>query len=422
MHIVDEFVVRFVDDEWDIQEEDIAILLSLHANKRPKHGGSVFGRQKLWRERIEGHNKLMRSYFAENPTFPESYFRRRFRMSIRLFKHICESVTKYDRFFEQRRNAAGELGHSTYQKVTAALRMMAYGIPADLVDDHLAMGESQAIKCVKRFAVAIVKVFGEVYLRAPNAEDTARLLEFNKARGFPGMLGSIDCMHWSWKNCPAAWHGQFKGHKKDSTIILEAVADYETWIWHAFFGMPGSCNDINVLQRSPLMNKIALGETPPVEFEANGRTYKYGYFLADGIYPRWQTFVKPVHKPSGKKQLGFHNAQAAARKDVERAFGILQAQFAIVRGPARFWDQEILWYIMNACVIMHNMIIEDERGQENDYTHYELMGHPVQVHRRQERVARFIVSYNSIRNTDVHDDLQQDLIEEWWAWNGRQTN
>jgi hypothetical protein len=177
----------------------------------------------------------MWSYFNENPTYPESYFRRHFRMSIKLFKHIATEVMKFDRFFEQQRNAAGELGHSTYQKVTAALRMLAYGIPADLFDDNLAMGESTTIMCVKRFAVAIVHIFVSTYLRGPNAEDTARLLEFNSNRGFPGMLGPIDCMHWSWKNCPAAWHGQFKGHKKDPTIILEAVADYETWIWHAFF-------------------------------------------------------------------------------------------------------------------------------------------------------------------------------------------
>ena len=272
-------------------------------------------------------------------------------------------------FFQQRRNAAGELGHSTFQKVTAALRMLAYGIPADLVDDHLAMGESQAIMCVKRFAVGIVQVFGQECLRSPNVEDAARLLEMNKARGFPGMLGSIDCMHWSWKNCPKAWHGQFHGQKKGFTIILEAVADQETWIWHAFFGMPGSLNDINVVNRSPLMNKIANGELPPVQFIANGRTYNYGYYLADVIYPKWQTFVKPLKKPEGKKNLDFHNAQAAARKDVERAFGILQAQFAIVRGPARFWDQKMLWYIMHACVIMHNMIIENERGQDLDYSH-----------------------------------------------------
>jgi hypothetical protein len=114
------------------------MLLSTHASKRPKHGGSVFGQQKWWREWIEGHNKLMRSYFVDNPTYPERYFRHHFRMSIKLFRHISEEVTK-DQFFEQRRNVAGELGHSTYQKVTATLCVMAYGIPANQVDEHLAM-------------------------------------------------------------------------------------------------------------------------------------------------------------------------------------------------------------------------------------------------------------------------------------------
>jgi hypothetical protein len=118
-------------------------------------------------------------------------------MSIKLFKHITMEVMKFDRFFEQWRNATGELGHRTYKKVTAALRMLAYSIPADLIDDNLAMGESTTIMCVKRFAIEILKVFGSTYLRAPNAEDTARLLEFNADRGFPGMLGSIYCMQWS---------------------------------------------------------------------------------------------------------------------------------------------------------------------------------------------------------------------------------
>jgi hypothetical protein len=52
------------------------------------------------------------------------------------------------------------------------------------------------------------------------------------------MLGSVDCMHWSWKNYPIACHGQIKGHNKDVTIILEAVADYKNRIWHAFFECP----------------------------------------------------------------------------------------------------------------------------------------------------------------------------------------
>jgi hypothetical protein len=52
-------------------EENMLMILAMRA-KRPKHGGSVFGRRKLWRERIEGHNKLIHSYFADEPIFPKS--------------------------------------------------------------------------------------------------------------------------------------------------------------------------------------------------------------------------------------------------------------------------------------------------------------------------------------------------------------
>jgi hypothetical protein len=51
------------------------------------------------------------------------------------------------------------------------------GILADLVDDNLAMGEHTTIMCVKCFAIEIMHVFGSTYLRAPNVEDTTRLLE-----------------------------------------------------------------------------------------------------------------------------------------------------------------------------------------------------------------------------------------------------
>ncbi|KAI4970774.1 hypothetical protein ZWY2020_001688 [Hordeum vulgare] len=330
------------DDEFELNEEDIAMLVAMHKGKKRMHGGPVYGRAFIQRERVEAHKRLMRNYFGPQPVFPDKYFRRRFRMSKDLFIHICNYVKQHDRSFEQRRNRAGLLGHSIEQKVTAALRMMAYGVPTDYINDNLAMIESTSIFYVKQFAKAIVEVFGAQHLRAPNAQDTHMLLEMNTSRGFPRMLGSIDCMQWKWKNCPRAWHGQFKDRGKDATIILEAVADHETWIWHAYFGMPGSCNDINVLDRSPLFAKLANEEGPPVTFEANGRIYNYGYYLADGIYPRWSTFVKPISKPQSKKELIFHNAQATTRKDVERAFGILQSQFAIMRGPSRFWNQQQL--------------------------------------------------------------------------------
>jgi hypothetical protein len=35
------------------------------------------------------------------------------------------------------------------------------------------------------------------------------------------------------------------------------VASQDLWIWHAFFGMPESLNDINVLDRSPIFPALA---------------------------------------------------------------------------------------------------------------------------------------------------------------------
>ncbi|XP_062206263.1 uncharacterized protein LOC133908286 [Phragmites australis] len=389
------------------------------SERRPWGGGSVPGRKCINRYRHEGHMRLFNDYFADPPVYPDYIFRRRFRMKRDLFMKIVAAVEEKDPWFVQRRNAAGELGLSALQKVTAAFRMLAYDAPADSLDECLRLGESTIIESMRRFVNAVVQVFGDEYLRSPNEEDTARLLAINSRRGFLGMLGSVDCMHWRWKNCPTTWAGSYTGHVNAPTIILEAVASQDLWIWHAFFGMPGSLNDINVLHRSHLLDDLAAGQAPKVNYTINGQDYTMGYYLADGIYPEWATFVKPIPAPVGRKRQHFVVQQAAARKDVERAFGVLQSRFPIVRGVTRLWDEETLSAIMTACIIMHNMIIEDEREDDDvDYA-YEGAGEDVQAsHDVTPPLMVLSQRYNAIRCKQAHVNLREDLVEHLWQLHG----
>ncbi|KAL0862816.1 hypothetical protein Bca101_041934 [Brassica carinata] len=224
-------------------------------------------------------------------------------------------------YFQQRRDATGRFGHSPLQKVTTAICMIAYGGAADAFDEYLRIGETTALLCLEHFVQGIIDLFEDEYLRRPMPEDLQRLLDIGEQRGFPGMIGSIDCMHWEWKNCPTAWKGQYTCGSRKPSIVLKVVASQDLWIWHAFFGPPGTLNDINVLDRSPVFDDVLQGRAPNVNYIVNGHQYRLAYYLTDGIYPNWATFIQSIRLLQGLKASLFATHQEAVSKDVERAFG-----------------------------------------------------------------------------------------------------
>jgi hypothetical protein len=136
-----------------------------------------------------------------------------------LFLKITNAIEDFDPYFMQKADAVGRLGLHPLVKTTAALRMLAYGGAGDCNDEYLQLSETTSLQCMDRFCNAIVAMYESEYLREPNPEDLVRLLKIGSKRGFPGMLGSVDCMHWKWKNCPSAWAGQFQGKEKVCSML-----------------------------------------------------------------------------------------------------------------------------------------------------------------------------------------------------------
>ncbi|XP_057784812.1 protein ALP1-like [Salvia miltiorrhiza] len=336
-----------------------------------------------------------------------------------LFLRIVNVVAS-DPYFQQRTDALGRPSFTPLQKCIVDVRMLANGGAANQCDEYLRIAGSTSLECLRRFSRAIIQLFGAKYLRKPTSADCQQLLAMHEAKhSFPKMLGSLDCMHWPWKNYPTAWQGAYtRGDQGEPTIILEAIASRDLWIWHAFFGTPGSNNDINVLNNSTLFKDRLQGMGVPVTYQVNNAYYTSGYYLTDSIYPNWPVFVKSPTHPTDSKRKRFKVMQEATRKDIERAFGVLQARWAIVKGPSRLWSKEAMSDIMFTCIILHNMIIEDEGEhatqweEDADEASSSVASQPRAGAPSDFRA--FVARQASMRDAEMHARLTLDLKEHIW--------
>ena len=108
--------------------------------------------------------------------------------------------------------------------------------------------------------------------------------------------------------------------------------------------------------------------------------------------------------------------QESCRKNVECAFGVLQSRFAIIAGPTSFWRKEVLHDILISCIIMHNMIIEDERDL-NAPIQNALEGPTPTVEMTMDehyRFQQFLARHKKIKDKEAHFELRNALVEHLW--------
>ena len=346
-------------------------------DRRPKVDHRLLPRQK--RRKFAPHEALhciMRDYLGPDPLHG-SEFKLMFGVSRSRFERIAKVLLNENDFFH---DVVHPFGHptATWQaKLLLPMKTLSHGVAAYTFIDYFSMSQTQARQCFVEYIKTMTQCFSQEYLRTPTCGDLKSILSLHERKhGVKGMFGSIDCMHVFWKNCPKGYHGQYKGKEKKPSIVLEAACDYNLWFWHASFGYPGTLNDINILNLSPLLDSFLDGSFQLVEgevvpYELNGQKFSQVFLLADGIYPCWSRFVRTISTPVSKVEKKFAKWQESTRKDIERAFGVLQGEFKVLSKPMQAMQPDVIGSIVSTSLICHNMNVEDRVMGEDSERRYD---------------------------------------------------
>ncbi|GKA84761.1 ALP1-like protein [Tanacetum coccineum] len=182
--------------------------------------------------------------------------------------------------------------------------------------------------------------------------------------GFPGMLGSLNCTDWEWFGYPNAFKGQY----------------------------------------------VRRDHAPKIPCVANDVTYPWGYYLVDGIYPKLATLIKTIPElaDDDNKRILYKLKQESARKDLERAFGVLKKKLAILANPARALKKERIKKMVYTCIILHNMIRKFKGVAISPTWFLEEAHKPDDLERSAEQVQQVM---RHIRSAQAHQNLRADLVE-----------
>ncbi|CAL2237001.1 unnamed protein product [Prunus armeniaca] len=163
----------------------IAVAMEDEENQGRRRSSQVGRRRNVDRHRHSRGKNLLEDYFIPTTLYSDVDFRSRFRMQPHLFNKVMHDICNYDAYFVQNCDATGVLGLLPEQKLTAVIRMLAYGASVDQVDEVARMGKSTTLEALVRFCDAVENLYTRDYLRRPTPRDLQRLLQKAEARGFP---------------------------------------------------------------------------------------------------------------------------------------------------------------------------------------------------------------------------------------------
>ena len=151
--------------------------------------------------------------------------------------------------------------------------------------------------------------------------------------------------------------------------------DYNLWFWHAAYGYAGTLNNKTILSMSPWLGSLIDGSFAKLEecvvpFHIGNESFKEMFVLVDGIYPAYTRFVRGIKSPVTEEEKKYTGWQEAARKDIERAFGVLKGKWQCLARPMTQINLQQIGKRVGACLVLHNMCVSDRVMDDNPRSRY----------------------------------------------------
>ena len=316
-----------------------------------------------------------------NPTLREVYviephgrdakkFRRLFRVPYDLFVSLVRQANTrwWTEWKPDKVDAAGKLVSSLELKVLGALYVLGNGATQFQVSIQTNLSEEVHRSFFLSWISKMSSIKDEYIFMPTTDEQFEKVVGEYSARGLPGCVGSVDCVHVGWDKCPSQYHNMYSGKEGFPSIAYEVICTARKFIQSVSVGHPGSRNDKHIVRTDDSVMELLQGNgwlqsKSWKAFGLDGRQVPFFcvYLICAGGYHRWPCLISPVKAGvPGSAVMKWSAKVESVRKDIEGVFGILKVRFKFLKNFNSLHKQSAIDDAFVTCCILHNMLLESD--------------------------------------------------------------
>ena len=352
---------------------------------------------------------LQRDNLSDLTSRDGKFFRNRFTVPYQLYTHLLSMATSW--FPQNQVDAFGYEITPISLKLLGTLRILGKGCSWDLL--YELSGVSAEVH--RRWTLAFIAKFAlemyPIYVHGPrDSSEMESVSSLYAASGFPGCIGSTDCVHIRWERCPSQWSSAYRNGKHSFTsIAYEMTVTHSKKFQATTTGHYGTTSDKTIVKFDGFVQQVRndkLYTNAEFELQVGDNewvTEKGVYLLVDGGYHKWRIMQCPHKHSADTDKVRWSEFAESVRKDVECSFGILKKRFQFLKNGVNWQNKNDIDNAVFSCVILHNMLHEfdgyDERWENEITNNHNDKEEQIVLDRIRRRVIRATennIDYSSI--------------------------